>query len=210
MRLIVLIRNFNPRRTQFILQDIETRPHGARRKCHTVLCSNLWFQSTRPHGARLKALKEMQCESWFQSTRPHGARLTPIGFGLKEYRVSIHAPTRGATSSRLLRHIQHRRFNPRAHTGRDTFSSRHSFKRSCFNPRAHTGRDVGVFCVVSHVDAFQSTRPHGARLGEMADQFRAFVFQSTRPHGARRGSQDLQYDDSTVSIHAPTRGATPL
>lgn len=30
MRLIVLIRSFNPRRTQFILQDIETRPHGAR------------------------------------------------------------------------------------------------------------------------------------------------------------------------------------
>ena len=35
MRLIVLIRSFNPRRTQFILQDIETRGKSFNPRAHT-------------------------------------------------------------------------------------------------------------------------------------------------------------------------------
>lgn len=61
MRLIVLIRSFNPRRTQFILQDIETRGKSFNPRTHTgrdlqtaynLLRAIAMFQSTRPHGAR--------------------------------------------------------------------------------------------------------------------------------------------------------------
>ena len=104
MRLIVLIRSFNPRRTQFILQDIETRGKSFNPRAHTgrdivsgyahlniavsihaptrgatqlnyKLATNSLFQSTRPHGAR-PLLNACGTISYeFQSTRPHGARL---------------------------------------------------------------------------------------------------------------------------------------
>ena len=100
--------------------------------------------------------------------------------------VSIHAPTRGAT---------------------------HNHKRPQLD------------------EQFQSTRPRGARLHLICSLFLIALFQSTRPRGARRGVQLLQLvlvlcfnprahagrDDValkgaqtsyTVSIHAPTRGAT--
>ncbi len=54
----------------------------------------------------------------FQSTRPRGARLHALFAPFHKLVVSIHSPTRGATTS--FRAIaRHRRFNPRAHAGRD-------------------------------------------------------------------------------------------
>ena len=127
MRLIVLIRSFNPRRTQFILQDIETRgksfnprahtgrdfalkdakyhrfgfqstrPHGARLQSHKYSGANIVFQSTRPHGARLKTAVAAVIKQKFQSTRPHGARHLGGYSSDLNISVSIHAPTRGAT-----------------------------------------------------------------------------------------------------------------
>jgi len=83
--------------------------------------------------------------------------------------------------------------------------------------------------VVSPLMMFQSTRPRGARPVPLLFHTRKNVFQSTRPRGARRTSEAyatirlgfnprahagrdaeprLYRDRSTVSIHAPTRGAT--
>ena len=99
-------------------------------------------------------------EMVFQSTRPHGARLH-WQYCVMWMCVSIHAPARGATQR----------------TG-------HWMQRNCFNPRARTGRDRRKKRNW-HVNTFQSTRPHGARLGE-------------------KDNGDLVL----VSIHAPARGAT--
>ena len=55
--------------------------------------------------------------------------------------VSIHAPTRGATSCRLQVQSLHR----------------------CFNPRAHAGRDKLEESMSELEGKFQSTRPRGAR-----------------------------------------------
>jgi len=100
----------------------------------------------------------------FQSTRPHGARheVRTITSHLKQ--VSIHAPARGATRSQTLGNPELRRFNP----------------------RARTGRDVVEQAFGEAYEAFQSTRPHGARHPVVAKKFAAFM----------------------VSIHAPARGAT--
>ena len=99
--------------------------------------------------------------------------------------VSIHAPTRGATHLVVLRPVIYR---------------------------------------------FQSTHPHGVRPTRAFLSFTSILFQSTHPHGVRR--LPFQVDKSIscfnprthtgcdlmlrvpqlliqVSIHAPTRGATP-
>ena len=56
-----------------------------------------WFQSTRPRGARPILAREAVSTDLFQSTRPRGARLMAEIKSLSSIRVSIHAPTRGAT-----------------------------------------------------------------------------------------------------------------
>jgi len=56
---------------------------------------------------------------------------------------------------------------------------------------------------------FQSTRPCGARRADQAPpRSISVLFQSTRPCGARRRGRDTIRMCSTVSIHAPVRGAT--
>ena len=98
----------------------------------------------------------------FQSTRPRGARRDRRTIYYAYKNVSIHAPTRGATSSvvyitaagvfqstrprgaRLGKHVDR--------AGPDSF-----------NPRAHAGRDLLNTTGTFEVEVFQSTRPRGAR-----------------------------------------------
>ena len=145
-------------------------------------------------------------------------------------RVSIHAPTRGAT---ILTNRWRRSgigFNPRAHTGRDIIGTKQTVRYESFNPRAHTGRDKSftvrtnllwvsihaptrgaTFTLVESatvIRMFQSTRPHGARHNELRRLGYDSKFQSTRPHGARRFAHGRNLSKFLVSIHAPTRGAT--
>ena len=104
---------------------------------------------------------------------------------------------------------------------------------SCFNPRTHTGCDLSVICFCfrplpawfqsTHPHGvrpppprfgkygkvgFQSTHPHGVRRPNGAKPPLRKRFQSTHPHGVRRGGQTTNHA-GIVSIHAPTRGATP-
>ncbi len=98
--------------------------------------------------------------SLFQSTRPRGVRRVYLVIGAA-FRVSIHAPARGATDSDTALSFA-LRFNPRARAGCDSISARASrtirvsihapargateatsFRRSIssFNPRARAGCD---------------------------------------------------------------------
>jgi len=55
------------------------------------------FQSTRPRGARPARALGLRQYCLFQSTRPRGARHVNIVIRGFDRRISIHAPTRGAT-----------------------------------------------------------------------------------------------------------------
>ena len=55
------------------------------------------FQSTHPHGVRHKILIIGPRKNQFQSTHPHGVRLDQLVAQGELTKVSIHAPTRGAT-----------------------------------------------------------------------------------------------------------------
>ena len=101
---------------------------------------------------------------------------------------------------------------------------------TCFNPRTHTGCDAQMDVYILMIGLFQSTHPHGVRLGQNAqasllsrfqsthphgvrppESAKAIIskmFQSTHPHGVRRDSFGGAFNDIAVSIHAPTRGAT--
>ena len=62
------------------------------------LVTSLLFQSTRPRGARLQLWQGDALDVLFQSTRPRGARRVCRGHHAPKWRVSIHAPARGATN----------------------------------------------------------------------------------------------------------------
>ena len=95
---------------------------------------------------------------------------------LRAFQVSIHAPTRGATKC-------HFRFLPKhtvsihAPTRGATIWWQDLCRPPCrFNPRTHTGcdgrPDTFLFCRFG----FQSTHPHGVRLGKFAGEFGTSCF----------------------------------
>ncbi len=150
-----------------------TRPRGARPSACHALASSVLFQSTRPRGARRNRPSTSAREPLFQSTRPRGARLAGwCGFRCR--RVSIHAPTRGATMTfqrfRVPQMFQSTR--PRGARPDDHFILWHDLvsihapargatkypqpgkpSRS-FNPRARAGRDLGRSVVVAGAVGF--------------------------------------------------------
>ena len=143
-----------------------THPHGVRRSELIVKKSALKFQSTHPHGVRHFHTLVTNFTNVFQSTHPHGVRrwyaftnalrkrvsihaptrgATDTFCAYKEIeRVSIHAPTRGATPKVWVRSNDKQSFNPRTHTGCDLvyIIDNQQFKR--FNPRTHTGCDLAI------------------------------------------------------------------
>ena len=162
------------------------------------------FQSTHPHGVRHYELKVTDGDAVFQSTHPHGVRLgevwfcwlgrhggfnprTHTGCDSRSYTqhvfimVSIHAPTRGATlhGPVLRRGI---RVSIHAPTRGATliFQTKTNFSRR-FNPRTHTGCDI-VPLVRGVAGVFQSTHPHGVRLGGVQTIFRLVSGFNPRTH----------------------------
>ena len=57
---------------------------------------------------------------------------------------------------------------------------------------------------------FQSTHPHGVRPKCLSFTRQGSAFQSTHPHGVRHSMSFHSLRCKTVSIHAPTRGATNI
>ena len=141
--------------------------------------------NSRAHGGRdTTSLRDGTVGSRFNS-RAHGGRDTSSRPRPSSLRVSIHAPTGGATSTRAA---------PR--------------EQPCFNSRAHGGRDL-LARAVPLAGSFQFTRPRGARQISILTPGGRRSFQFTRPRGARpRFLSRLRR--ARVSIHAPTGGATRL
>ena len=69
------------------------------------------------------------------------------------------------------------------------------------------GATIFKACDIS-IPLFQSTHPHGVRQPLCVVIIAAVEFQSTHPHGVRHLAVGFDNRRSSVSIHAPTRGAT--
>ena len=185
-----------------------TRPRGARPLKEAKKQDAAKFQSTRPHGARLRVCKYVSKYVMFQSTRPHGARPNYLVGPLKHKTVSIHAPTRGATSRGTCRR---RIFVVSIHAptrGATNIRSTSSSAPTTFQSTRPHGARPDAYWIAAWLLEFQSTRPHGARHRRKTSTVSSVSFQSTRPHGARPASDGNGDAVAEVSIHAPTRGAT--
>ena len=141
----------------------------------------------------------------FQSPRPRGARLATSSGDLTGWLFQSPRP-RGATTRCSACKEPRRRFNPRAHAGRDVALLPPSLECAVSIPaptRGATGtpaRSRRRFCVsipaptrgatMSPEDraqfiVFQSPRPRGARLLDILYCSQRGKFQSPRPRGAR-------------------------
>ena len=58
--------------------------------------------------------------------------------------ISIHAPTRGATIAFSVFSVPLRNFNPRSHEGSDLLMLTMTSVSGYFNPRSHEGSDAAV------------------------------------------------------------------
>ena len=101
--------------------------------------------------------------------------------------ISIHAPTRGATSAVLLLPVATSNFNPRSHEGSDLRQSASTCQKS-----------------------FQSTLPRGERQAADSIQARKGIISIHAPTRGATAVENPVGIISGISIHAPTRGATDL
>ena len=100
-------------------------------------------------------------------------------------------------------------FNPRTHTGCDTSEVLY-FSRSEVSIHAPTRGATTPYANTNDQIEFQSTHPHGVRLPVLLGLPIVSLFQSTHPHGVRLNACQKAIHQFIVSIHAPTRGATPF
>ena len=117
-----------------------THPHGVRHICTLEPLPPSGFNPRTHTGCdTIKAMRKRK-RYRFQSTHPHGVRRTQIILILMCNDVSIHAPTRGATTSG-------------ANVGSATVVSIHA-----------PTRGATLFYAGDTIDnKFQSTHPHGVR-----------------------------------------------
>ena len=123
--------------------------------------------------------------------------------------VSIHAPTRGATQHKCQHGLRPSRFNPRTHTGCDLAHWNCLQCRSCFNPRTHTGCDAfRCFQQFSGLERFNPRTHTGCDLLLVVQVMPLLCF-NPRTHTGCDLPSACDGSHHGVSIHAPTRGATP-
>ncbi len=185
-----------------------TLPRGERLLSAFSLVSRLLFQSTLPRGERRpnrRSLSGFCCFNprshgrsdyttlsiftvgvVFQSTLPRGERREIVELP-QSTAVSIHAPTGGATLAARLK-VAYPRFQSTLPRGERHTLKIDTYIEICFNPRSHGGSD--------------NVRPCSHKATTM--------FQSTLPRGERQYFLLRFFHCKSVSIHAPTGGATRL
>ena len=122
--------------------------------------------------------------------------------------ISIHAPAKGATKDRPGHHSGQSDFNPRTHEGCDELNALYDAYSMKFQSTHPRGVRPNCLEFVIGKNLFQSTHPRGVRPNCLEFVIGKNLFQSTHPRGVRQAQKkEFAYDD-TISIHAPTRGAT--
>ncbi len=148
------------------------------------------YRSVRSFNSRTHEGCDERSPGWtnysgsFNSRTHEGCDLTARD-AVNLFTVSIHAPTRGATTA------------PGSFLLKPPFQFTH--------PRGVRPRDGSNTMPTIR---FQFTHPRGVRLQSAACAVRPRVFQFTHPRGVRLARTRTGNFTLGVSIHAPTRGAT--
>ena len=166
------------------LRGFNSRAHTGRDEANILLGNRQQFQFTRPHGARRRSPGRTTPDAGFNS-RAHTGRDPRVRDIRPARRVSIHAPTRGATED----------FEWIKKEVAFQFTRPHGARHPA-NGIPRPGR------VSIHA-------PTRGATGDMADADtpgRVSIHAPTR--GATRRALIKRGVSGAVSIHAPTRGAT--
>ena len=167
----------------------------------------------------------------FQSTPPARGATSSHAYKTAADAISIHAPREGGDLHAQSGHQQERDFNPRPPRGgrppqrlrrcpadifqstppaRGATATARGFSRTNTVISIHAPREGGdgvLQDLLLSIQGFQSTPPaRGATFSSIASAFFLTLFQSTPPaRGATRGNQ-LRFQISVISIHAPREG----
>ena len=145
------------------------------------------FNSRTHAGCDIIRLSRRRGKTGFNSRTHAGCDFThPRGVRLS-YHVSIHAPTRGAT-----------RVSPIVY-GWDLTVSIHAPTRGATN---------SISASLIDLSQFQFTHPRGVRPKHIPIIYNLLGFNSRTHAGCDTLNSFIQGDQASVSIHAPTRGAT--
>ena len=124
------------------------------------------------------------------------------------YCLSIHAPTRGATVCPSHNHNNSDSFNPRSYKRSDNILGFYSSISGTFNPRSYKRSD---FIINPRCTIAVSFNPRSYKRSDALSlrlQKAVFVFQSTLLQEERPAPRLPSRRTPHLSIHAPTRGAT--
>ena len=143
------------------------------------------FQSTLPREERLFHNCFEHVFNYFNPRSHERSDTMPTPIKLSRSHISIHAPTRGATSSVVCLNSSMRNFNPRSHERSDSSRRSNHKCKANFNPRSHERSD-SCKILSSPCSFYFNPRSH-----ERSDFQFCFGFWFCE-----------------ISIHAPTRGAT--
>ena len=127
-----------------------------------------------------------------------------------DYRISIHAPARGAT--KCLRFTYNPNLFqstlPRGERQNYIFYNFKIFRN--FNPRSREGSDFGSACLIIGINISIHAPARGATISFLSVlSTQALISIHAPARGATKSYQD-KISAMGISIHAPARGATPL
>ncbi len=125
-----------------------------------------------------------------------------------ESKISIHAPTWGATLASASNIGSHFDFNPRTHLGCDHQAKSQRLWSPYFNPRTHLGCDKITDTAGKAGKDFNPRTHLGCDYVKKVFIKQRNKFQSTHPLGVRQTVRRSVGTTIAISIHAPTWGAT--
>ena len=211
-----LFKNFNP------------RSHKGSDYIFSVFLPHHIYFNPRSHKGSDKEPPEECPKSLYFNPRSHKGSDSNKTHLLNDRIISIHAPTRGATTVEHFVKLSYKfqstlpqgerhwsrylsngdvDFNPRSHKGSDRIISVLVFRSENFNPRSHKGSDI-VYSSnggSAYISIHAPTR--GATYARRSVSYGDIYF-NPRSH---KGSDPMSLCAcllKTISIHAPTRGAT--
>ena len=129
----------------------------------------------------------------------------PVGSGVF---ISIHAPTRGATRYIYTKDRPELDFNPRSYKRSDCRGGISSCVEWNFNPRSYKRSDL-YHSLFLQLYLFQSTLLQEERQLQYGAEHLRITISIHAPTRGATLQVHCTFQNILISIHAPTRGATP-
>ena len=190
------------------LQFQSTHPRRVRQRDELLMPLSDLFQSTHPRRVRQMGTKQgRSARLMFQSTHPRRVRqqLYDMSNSIQQFQ-STH-PRRVRRRKRITV-FSSWSFNPRTHEGCDLVGVR-GLQRFDVSIHAPTKGATQLRGRMVCYQRFQSTHPRRVRHRHKSTNASLSTFQSTHPRRVRRSCPRGNWPGEKVSIHAPTKGATP-